>query len=443
MDWHLVARVGNAIPPATRKGSERVEFFVGTPVPSGTTPDRVVARNVLATLGSAGHAPDQLAVDLFRFAVAAFVADQRVPRGGNHDGWTRPLVLSVPVPDLGPWAEASPLLSAFLRFLTGDAWNVAPYESEAARVNASGAPSDADGPSGVCLLSGGLDSFLGATSALASGERWSLVSHQAIGSANHQSPAQDRVFQALAGEFEDGQAERLAFEVSRLKMPKGQKVEGTQRSRSAVFLALGTLVASSIRRDGVPTPLLIPENGFVSLNVPLTYARLGSPSTRTTHPHTLALYQSVLDSLGLAVGVRNPFALRTKGEMLVESPRAAFARAHARDTVSCANAGNTYRFHGKDHCGYCVPCLVRRGALRAGGIDNPSRYYVDVTCDAIKRGSVVDNNLKAFGMALARTADGSAGVEVLKPGPLPDPVDGYADVYVRGLREVADLLPSG
>jgi hypothetical protein len=42
---------------------------------------------------------------------------------------------------------------------------------------------------------------------------------------------------------------------------------------------------------------------------------------------------------------------------------------------------------------------------------------------------------------MARTAAGSAGVEVLKAGPLPDPVDGYVGVYERGLSEVAQLLP--
>jgi hypothetical protein len=127
--------------------------------------------------------------------------------------------------------------------------------------------------------------------------------------------------------------------------------------------------------------------------------------------------------------------------MLVQSPAAPFARRHAPDTVSCSNAGNTYRFHGKDHCGYCVPCLVRRAALKAGGIDDPGRYLLDVTRDTIKPGSVADNNLKAFGMAMARTAAGSAGVEVLKAGPLPDPVDGYVGVYERGLSEVTQLLP--
>ncbi len=451
MDHHFVVRVGDATPPATPTGSERTEFFVGSTIPVGTPAERVVARNVLGTLQDGGLAPTQGAVDLYRFAVAAYVADQRVHRS-DYDGWTRPLALHVPVPDVAPWQRASGSLTEFLRFLTGDAWSVYPYKAETARIaGAEGAPGDdtgatgADGPAGVCLLSGGLDSFLGAAQALTSGGRWLFVSHQAKGSANHQSPAQERVATALASEFGADRVSRLTFDVSRLKMPGKQKAEGTQRSRSAVFLALGTLAASAVQAGDGPTRLLIPENGFVSLNVPLTYGRIGSSSTRTTHPHTLALYQRVLDDLGLNVAVQNPFRFATKGEMLTESPAAAFARRHAAETVSCSNAGNTYRFTKteKSHCGHCVPCIVRRAAMHSAGLDDPAPYQFDVVRDAPKPGSGPDSNLKAVGMAIARTAAGSATIETLKSGPLPDHAEDYVSVYERGLAEVEALLTSG
>ena len=450
MDYHFVVRVGDAATPATPSGSQRVEFFVGSEIAAGTPADRVVARNVLKTLRSAGLTPTQAAIDLYRFAVAAYVADQRVHRS-DYDGWTRPLALHVPVPDTAPWQQAVNSLSGFLRFLTGDAWSVYPYEVEAARMGGaeevpSGTPEETavNGPAGVCLLSGGLDSFLGAVQALTSGERWLFVSHQAKGSANHQSPAQNRVATALATEFGADRVSRLTFDVSRLKMPGGQKPEGTQRSRSAVFLALGTLAASAIGASDGRTRLLIPENGFVSLNVPLTYGRIGSSSTRTTHPHTLALYQRVLDDLGLDVTVENPFRFVTKGEMLTGSPSAAFARRLAANTVSCSNAGNTYRFTGttKSHCGHCVPCIVRRAAMRAAGLDAPAPYQFDVVRDVARLGSGADSNLKAVGMAIARTAAGSATIETLKSGPLPDHVEEYVGVYERGLAEVNALLRS-
>lgn len=450
MDHRFVVRVGDAPLPAALAKSERTEFFVGSEIPPGTPAESVIARNVLGALRSAGLTPTQEAVDLYRFAVAAYVADQRVRRS-DYDGWTRPIALHVPVSNLGLWQRAGPILEEFLRFLTGDAWSVYPYESEAARTasvqktrDANPGEKEGDEPAGVCLLSGGLDSFLGATQVLASGERWLFVSHQAKGSANHQSPAQDRVATALAAEFGAEHVSRLTFDVSRLKMPDKEKPEGTQRSRSAVFLALGTLAASALRTGDGPTPLLIPENGFVSLNVPLTYGRIGSTSTRTTHPHTLALYQRVLDELGLAVTVQNPFRFATKGEMLTGSPATAFARRHAAETVSCSNAGNTYRFSktAKGHCGHCVPCIVRRAAMYAAGLDRPTPYLFDLVHDVPKLGSGPDSSLKALGMAIARTSAGSAIIETLKSGPLPDHAEEYVGVYERGLAEIDAFLHS-
>ena len=90
--------------------------------------------------------------------------------------------------------------------------------------------------------------------------------------------------------------------------------ESTMRSRSILFLALGTLVGSAL---GLGTGLVVPENGLISLNVPLTFGRGGSHSTRTTHPHTIALYRR------LSRFTRHRFprcqpavSVPTKGEML-------------------------------------------------------------------------------------------------------------------------------
>lgn len=79
--------------------------------------------------------------------------------------------------------------------------------------------------------------------------------------------------------------------------------ETTTRGRSVLFLALGVAVASGLG----PARLLVPENGFISLNVPLTPPRSGSFSTRTTHPHLIALLRDLLNELQL------PVALSQKG----------------------------------------------------------------------------------------------------------------------------------
>src|SRR5690606_10145225 len=91
--------------------------------------------------------------------------------------------------------------------------------------------------------------------------------------------------------------------------------EITMRSRSLLFIALGISVAAHL---GDGTPLLIPENGTIALNVPLTPARRGSCSTRTAHPHYLALLQKWLGSIGLNHPLKNPLAEKTKGEAVTE-----------------------------------------------------------------------------------------------------------------------------
>ena len=40
--------------------------------------------------------------------------------------------------------------------------------------------------------------------------------------------------------------------------------------------------------------IIVPENGYISLNIPLTYSRIGSSSTRTTHPYYFELLNQLL-----------------------------------------------------------------------------------------------------------------------------------------------------
>lgn len=61
-------------------------------------------------------------------------------------------------------------------------------------------------------------------------------------------------------------------------------------------MAFGLLAAASLRDfqslfGHVPEntiDLFVPENGFISINPPLTSRRLGSHSTHTTHPQFIA-----------------------------------------------------------------------------------------------------------------------------------------------------------
>ena len=72
---------------------------------------------------------------------------------------------------------------------------------------------------------------------------------------------------------------------------KGATSEDTSRRRSFLFFAAGIFASTGLDR---PFTLRVPENGPIALNVPLDLLRLGSLSTRTTHPFYMARWNDLL-----------------------------------------------------------------------------------------------------------------------------------------------------
>ena len=89
--------------------------------------------------------------------------------------------------------------------------------------------------------------------------------------------------------------------------------------------------------------LFVCENGFISVNPPLTNTRLGSLSTRTAHPVFLKLFQRLLDAADLRVHIENPYRFKTKGEMLKECSDQEFLKKNAHITTSCGRFGRMYK----------------------------------------------------------------------------------------------------
>ena len=75
--------------------------------------------------------------------------------------------------------------------------------------------------------------------------------------------------------------------------------------------------------------LKVPENGLISVNVPLDPLRLGALSTRTTHPFYIARWNDVLTTLGVNVRIENPYWDKTKGEMVKVALRGLAPKTHA------------------------------------------------------------------------------------------------------------------
>ena len=458
--WQVVVRVGDVdmFGPTLGRRDQLLLLSLDAAAVSDGNVGGAVAHSVWARLDEHRLTPPPAAVDLLRVAAAVYAADARVPRRTAYDGWTREFLLYVPVAEPDVWAAAMDPLVQLLAFLTGDRWEVrvrpltlvagAPGTGRPTvdqRVWSRAVPMTVDA---VCLLSGGLDSFAGAVDELASGRRLAFVSHNTAGSERFTSRSQDDVIDALGRGFGAGAFEHLKFRVAPPPAGRGDS-EDTQRSRSIIFLALGTLVAASLGAEagGPPTPLVVPENGFISLNVPLTPSRLGSCSTRTTHPYAIAAFARVLNALGLRVSLELPYRWLTKGEVLAGSRRPDVLSSSAHVTTSCArpNDRNADSTRPQRHCGYCVPCVIRRAAMATVGCDAPTDYRFDLHSERtlLEASAARRSDIRSFELALLRAAGGRGVADVLATGPLPDApeaLEKYLSVYERGLDEVSRFL---
>jgi hypothetical protein len=84
------------------------------------------------------------------------------------------------------------------------------------------------------------------------------------------------------------------------------------------------------------------------------------------HPYFLKMFQNALTILNVDVEIKNPYLLKTKGEMLLENKNTELIQALATKTLSCSHGGGHTRWwHNKDsyNCGYCIPCTIRRASI--------------------------------------------------------------------------------
>lgn len=297
--------------------------------------------------------------DFLSLALSVIAADLAGHRNMSPDGWTREFELEISVADPAFWNAQRELVGKLLEFLTTDRWQIS-------FMGGGISPTPPKQPvlppeDCVALLSGGLDSFIGNVDLVTDGRKPFAVSQTVRGDAENQ-----RSFaQTIGGGLRHLQINHNA-EVPNPENPP------SQRARSLIFFAYGVLAATTLKRyhAGESVTLYVCENGFISINPPLTGARLGSLSTRTTHPVLLGLLQQLLDVAGLRVRVENPYQLKTKGEMLRNCTNKALLHAHASETTSCGR----FKQFGYKHCGRCVPCLVRRAAFRTAGMNDTTEY---------------------------------------------------------------------
>lgn len=315
------------------------------------------------TLSSFGDV-DPVARDLARIAGAAYLADRSVPRSTTFFSRRVHLVVHVDQPDpfLSP---AGQRLADLLAWLTGDAWTITPVlnNSTDAPVRAAVAPNAA-----VQLMSGGLDSLCAALVGLPTHAERLHLGHR------DQTRAVAKSQTAVATGL---QKVEPAFAWSRVIFAPRHSSESSTRTRSLLFMALAVAVATGSGAREV----LVPENGFTSVNAPLLPSRGGALSTKSTHPWTFNQTNLLMEELGIGVGLVNPHALETKGQMLARAAKTGFPGFDevVSKSISCGKMDGRTSKGGNPNlnCGLCIACLVRRGAFFGANRPDPTDYVIN------------------------------------------------------------------
>lgn len=306
--------------------------------------------------------------DLIILAMSIFAIDKKVPRKYFDDNWTREIELYLPVIEIEKWNNVKIKLEDMLSFLSGDKWKISFRKSNEKyrgnKVNKKYKLIEKDNFDCVSLFSGGLDSFCGALKLLNENQRTCFVGFKEYKMLGGR---QNEIFANINDAFPDINKELLLFNTNpSIPLNKnGEKksigVEITSRSRSFLFLA-GALAVASIIGE---VPVYIPENGFIGINVPLTESRIGSCSTRTTHPYFINKFNCILNDLGIRNKILNPYALKTKGEIVEEVFNLDVFDKTAYKTISCSHPCHSRydKLQTPMNCGYCYPCLIRKASM--------------------------------------------------------------------------------
>lgn len=370
--------------------------------------------------------PKVEAWDFLSVALSCVCADMAGHRKQSPDGWTREFDLKIAVGNPDFWEMQKETLQTALNILTTDCWRLSfepgghyPAPVKSKRILSGDC---------VTLLSGGMDSLIGTIDRVAEKRVPVTVSQVVRGDKSNQIDFPKRIEPKLASLVMSHAA----------RVPNGE-TPASQRSRSIVFLAYAALIATSIGPPSLKRPIefFVSENGFISLNPPLTPMRLGSLSTRTTHPAYLSRIQSVFDAADMGLKIQNCYSFKTKGEMLKECADQKLAKELAYKSTSCGR----YLKYNYTHCGRCIPCLVRRAAFFEWGVIDRTKYqFSDIGRNDSEHAGFDD--VRAVAMAVIEAKE--VGIERWMGANLASAsvVDQqpYFDLVERGLNELGAFI---
>jgi hypothetical protein len=386
-------------------------------------------------------------LEFLYFTLIVYAIDKIISREESDDNWTRLFNVTIPVRNPDDWNAVSELLSDSISFLTGDRWAFRfteqnfrlgrppyrrQYRSNLNRVTR---------PQAVSLFSGGLDSLVGAINWLEENPKSSIF---VVGHYDGDVSGTRSIQEALLNILNPLYPRRIEG----IHLRAGQTPVGKDtnfRSRSLLFIGLGILCANQFNQE---LPLLIPENGTISLNVALNPSRRGSLSTRTCHPYFLDGLRKILNSLNFRNPLINPLADKTKGEIVEKCLDQEVLNVTAPISFSCAKSvrnRNLCTNKNAKACGRCVPCIFRRAALNKIDLDQDD-YCFDIC--SVDENTLSDyskegwNDLRAILSFLRRNySNFEIGQKLIAGGKLEiTKVSDYADLVARAMNEIRQLL---
>lgn len=381
------------------------------------------------------------AIDLLYLSLAVYAADRLILRESGEDAWSREIELYMPVLCVGKWTNCQSLVEKMLNFLTGDRWKIyfrgreLTEVEQIARKRWGKVTEKNMNISKICMFSGGLDSCIGALNLLCDNVDVAdivFVSHYGGGKGTKEY--QEMLKKAFVKKFNLDESSFIQNYASVITK-KGVKKEDTTRSRSFMFFSHAIAYASAMGKE---IELIIPENGLISLNIPLAYTRTGTSSTRTTHPHYMKMLQELIAELGLQVKINNPFQFKTKGEMILECKDRVFLQEILDKTMSCSHpdVGRHQGLKTTMHCGYCLPCTIRRASIQKGGLQDTSTYFDS----KYKKLPIARQAFRTYKCAFNSFDENNAFLRIQESGPIEENIEQFADLYVRGMKEMRECL---
>lgn len=378
-----------------------------------------------------------VAFDFLTIALAITAADEFVSRDDAAHGFARDISLKVSLAKPEVWSAQASSVERLLTFLSGDNWNLEftpdgltpPSKEKRRRFKIT---TDMEYIERVCLFSGGLDSLIGAINSLSKDPQKTLLVSRA-------SPGDQKYQNFLLHHLESPKHLGVNDSLTRPRNIEWDK-EGSTRTRSILFLAMAACCASAVasRQKTSKVDLLIPENGFIALNPPMTRRRRGPLSTRTAHPYYLSSLQHVFDAVGIPAEIKNPHRFQTKGEMILACADQQLIKKLAAHTISCGK----WKRRGQQ-CGKCVPCLIRRSSMFAASLSEPNSLYEYFDLTQIGRTNRRRVDLEAVLAAIKMISNDDIPQWVSASGLLPiDMVERqqYYDVAQRGLLELRQFI---